>query len=70
MEILNVREVQKLFPKNYKTVWGDKEISFIANRLVSLTGMRIGEVLGLRGEFVFANYILVCGQYGEFGYKP
>jgi integrase len=70
MEILNVLEVQKMFPKDYKAIWGDNEISYIANRLASLTGMRIGEILGLRGEFVFDNYILVCGQYGEFGYKP
>jgi integrase len=32
--------------------------------------MRIGEVLGLRGEYVFDDYIHVCGQYGEFGYGP
>ena len=32
--------------------------------------MRAGEILGLRGEFVFDNYILVCGQYGQFGYLP
>ena len=60
--------MQKLFPKNYKAVWGDKEIAYIANRLGSLTGMRIGEILGLRGEFVFDKHILVCGQYGEYGY--
>jgi integrase len=69
MEILTAQEVHKMFPKNYKAVW-DKEIPYIANRLASITGMRIGEVLGLRGEFVFDKYILVCGQYGEFGYKP
>ena len=68
IEILTVQEVQKLFPKNYKEVWGDRELVYIANRLASLTGMRIGEILGLRGEFVFADYIYVCGQYGEFGY--
>jgi integrase len=70
LEILTVQEVQKLFPKNYKSVWGDKEIPYIANRLASFTGMRIGEVLGMRGEFVFDDYLQVCGQYGEFGYKP
>jgi integrase len=68
LEILTVEEVHKLFPKDYKTVWGEKEIAYTANRLASLTGMRIGEILGLRGEFVFDNFILVCGQYGEFGY--
>jgi integrase len=68
LEILTVEEVHRLFPDNYKTVWGDQEIAYTANRLASLTGMRIGEIMGLRGEFVFESHILVCGQYGEFGY--
>jgi integrase len=70
LEILTVKEVQKLFPKNYKTVWGERETAYVANRLASLTGMRIGEILGLRGEYVFDKHIFVCGQYGEFGYIP
>jgi integrase len=69
-EILTLDEVQKLFPKNYKTIWDDREIAYVANRLGSLTGMRIGEILGLRGEFVYDNYILVCGQYPKYGYLP
>jgi integrase len=70
IEIITVEEVQKLFPKNWKTVWGDKEIAYIANRLASLTGMRAGEIMGLRGEYVFDDYIYVCGSYGEYGYGP
>jgi integrase len=69
IEILTVAEVQKMFPeKNYLPIWEDKEIAYIANRLASLTGMRIGEILGLRGEYVFDKYIYVCGQFGAFGY--
>jgi len=67
-EILTPLEVKKLFPANYKKVWNN-ELAYIANRLGSLTGMRIGEILGLRGEYVFEKHIYVCGQYGEFGYK-
>jgi integrase len=70
IEIITVEEVRRLFPENYQTVWGGKEIAYAANKLASLTGMRSGEILGLRGEFVFDNYILVCGQYGPFGYLP
>jgi integrase len=70
IEIITVEEVQKLLPKNWKTVWGDKEIAYTANRLASLTGMRAGEILGLRGEYVFDKYIYVCGSYGEYGYGP
>jgi integrase len=69
MEIFKVGEVQKLFPKNYKAVWNN-EISYIANRLASLSGMRIGEIMGLKGEYVYEDYILVCGQYGDYGYLP
>jgi integrase len=70
LEILTVEEVRKLYPKNYTAVWGDRKIAYAANRLASLTGMRIGEILGLRGEYVFDDYIVVCGQYGDKGYKP
>jgi len=30
--------------------------------------MRIGEILGLRGEYVYDKYIKVCGQYTKHGY--
>ena len=70
MEILTVEEAQKLFPDDYAAVWGDKEAAYIANKLASLTGMRIGEILGMRGEFVFDDYIYVCGQYTRYGYGP
>jgi integrase len=69
MEIITMEEVHKLFPENFKSVWGNKEINYAANKLASLTGMRAGEILGLRGEYVFDDYILVCGQYGDYGYK-
>jgi integrase len=46
------------------------ELAKMANFLAACTGMRIGEVLGLRGEFVFADFIRVQGQYGVSGYGP
>jgi integrase len=46
------------------------ELARMANFLAACTGMRIGEVLGLRGEFVFADFIRVQGQYGASGYGP
>jgi integrase len=42
----------------------------IPNFLAACTGMRIGEVLGLRGKYVFADFIRVQGQYGKHGYGP
>jgi integrase len=46
------------------------ELARMANFLAACTGMRIGEVLGLRGECVFADFIRVQGQYGKHGYGP
>ena len=69
IEILKLEEVRSLFPKDYRSVWGDKEIAYAANLLASITGMRIAEIMGLRGEYVFDNYIPVCGQYGADGYR-
>jgi integrase len=68
VDILTTDEVNMLFPKNPLPIWSGKEIVYIANRLASLTGMRIGEIVGLRGEFIFDNYIRVCGQFGLYGY--
>jgi hypothetical protein len=37
--------------------------------LAALTGLRIGELAGMRGEFVFDDYISICGQWSkEYGY--
>jgi len=69
IQILTPDEVARLFPKRYKSIWGGKEIAYAANRLASLTGMRIGEILGLRGEFVSDKFIYVCGQYTDKGYQ-
>jgi integrase len=69
MELLTPDEVRRLFPLDWGRVWAD-DIAYVANKLAACTGMRIGEVLGLRGEYVFDDYICVCAQYGEFGYGP
>jgi integrase len=67
--ILTIEEMGKLFPKDWKSVW-DNETIYKANRLASCTGMRIGELRGLRGRYVFDDYIHVCGQYTHrHGYR-
>jgi integrase len=65
--ILTLEEVRKLFGKDTGTVWGSSCVC-TANKLAAFTGMRIGEILGLRGEDVFEDYIRVCGQYGRYGF--
>jgi integrase len=68
-KILTLEEIRKLFPAQWNRVW-DNWIAYKANRLAAGTGMRIGEIRGLRGEYVFDDYILVAGQYTRRGYKP
>jgi integrase len=67
--ILTADEIRKLFPARWKTVW-DNRVAYKANRLAAGTGMRIGEIRGLRGEHIHEDYIQVAGQYTRKGYKP
>jgi integrase len=66
-EILNRDEVRELFCGEWSDKWDDYTY-YVMNKLAACTGMRIGELLGLRGEFVFDNYINVCGQWTRYGY--
>jgi integrase len=65
--ILTPDEVRKLFPAEWETVW-DERVFYVLNKLAACTGMRLGELLGLRGEFVYETYIDVCAQYSRYGY--
>jgi integrase len=67
IEILTPDEVRKLFPADWGDVW-DNYLLYLFNKLAACTGMRIGEILGLRGDCVFDSYIKVCGQYGRHGF--
>jgi integrase len=67
--ILTLEEIRKLFPAQWDTVW-DNRVAYKANRLAAGTGMRIGEIRGLRGEHIHEDYIQVAGQYTRKGYKP
>ncbi|MDR2246700.1 MAG: tyrosine-type recombinase/integrase [Treponema sp.] len=51
-------------------MWGDDRVSYLGNKLAACTGMRASEILGLRGEYIYDEYIHVCAQYDEYGYRP
>jgi integrase len=70
IEIITKEELRRLFPKNAMQIWQGREIAYIANRLASLTGMRPGEVLALKGVYLYERYIYVCASFGEQGYGP
>jgi integrase len=67
IEILTPEEARAMFPADWRGVWSD-ETHCILNKLAACTGMRIGELLGLRGEYVFNGYVTVAGQHGRYGY--
>jgi integrase len=66
--ILTLEELRRLFPADWRAVW-DNAVICKAHKLAACTGMRISELRGLRGEYVFGDYIYVCGQYTRLGYK-
>jgi integrase len=66
--ILTLEELRKLFPSDWRTDW-DNAVIYKAHKLAACTGMRISELRGLQGKYVFADYIFVCGQYTRHGYK-
>jgi integrase len=66
--ILTLEELGKLFPADWTNIW-DNAVIYRAHRLAACTGMRISELRGLRGEYVFEDYIYVCGQYTRHGYR-
>jgi integrase len=69
IKIITPEEFKKLFVKDWKRVWDNDRISYTANKLAALTGMRSSEVLGVKGEYVFADHIYLCKQYDEYGYR-
>jgi integrase len=54
IKIITPEEFRKLFTGDWKRVWDNDRISYTANKLAALTGMRACEVLGLKGGFVFS----------------
>jgi len=65
--ILSVEEAKKLLAPDWFKLW-ETRIVYIAHRLGACTGIRISELMGLRKEHIFENYICIKGQYTAFGY--
>jgi integrase len=69
IKIITPAEFKKLFVGKWQGVWDHDHISYTANKLAALTGMRACEVLGLRGGFVYDDHIYLCKQFDEYGYR-
>ncbi|GHU18094.1 hypothetical protein FACS1894163_09750 [Spirochaetia bacterium] len=70
IKIISQDEFKALFLNDWRGVWKNDRLTYLANKLAALTGMRSCEVLGLRGEYVFEDHIYICAQYDEYGYRP
>jgi integrase len=69
VEVLTLEEVNRLFPMEYTDVWNSR-IFYTLYKLACCTGMRIGELIGLKGSCVFDNCISVEAQYSKaYGYR-
>jgi integrase len=64
VKIITFEEAQKLFPDRWSDVW-DNYTCYVANKLAAFTGMRFGEVLGVRSECVHEGYLDVGMQYSD-----
>jgi integrase len=69
IKIITPEEFKKLFVDDWRRVWDNDLISYTANKLAALTGMRASEVLGLKGAFVYDDHIYLCKQFDEYGYR-
>jgi integrase len=70
LRIITPEEFKKLFTGDWRRVWENDRINYTANKLAALTGMRVSEVLGLKGGFVYDEHIYLCMQFDEYGYRP
>ena len=66
-ELLGAGDIQKLFGENWEMYW-DKYMYCFMSKLAACTGMRISELVGLKGEYVLDKHIVVFGQHTKYGY--
>jgi integrase len=68
-KIITQDEFKTMFVDNWRKVWDNDLLMCTAHKLAALTSMRCSEVLGLKGEYVFDNYLYLCGQFDDYGYR-
>jgi len=67
--IITHDEFKALFVTDWKKIWDNDLLMCTANKLAALTGMRCSEILGLKGEYVFDDYLHLCAQFDDYGYR-
>jgi integrase len=62
--ILSREEIKRLFPDDYSSIWRSK-MHFTLNLTAAMTGIRLGELLGLKYENVLPSYINVVYSWSD-----
>jgi integrase len=70
IKIITPLEFKKLFVNDWRRVWEGNFIACTVNKLAALSGMRVSEILGLKGSCLFDDHIFVCMQHDNYGYRP
>ncbi len=64
--IITPEEINALFNKDaLLSIWKGERVFFVASLLGVATGLRQGEVRGLRNQDVHQDYVAVCGSWEE-----
>ncbi|MDR0444061.1 MAG: site-specific integrase [Treponema sp.] len=62
-QLITHEEFTTMFVNDWKRVWNKDVLLCTANKLAALTGMRVSEILGIKGVDVFDDHIFVAIQY-------
>ena len=66
IRIMTIEEAKKLINLLNEC---DNKIVYLANKLAACTGLRMGELLGLRGECVLVDHLLIKGTISGRNYS-
>ncbi|GBU28509.1 integrase [Treponema sp. R8-4-B8] len=69
IKIITPLEFKKLFVGDWRKVWENSHITCTVNKVAALSGMRVSEILGLKGSCLFDDHIYVCMQHDNYGYR-
>ena len=62
-KLVTREEFNKLFGKDWKKAWNKDLLLCTANKLAALTGMRVSEIIALKGNCIHNTHIYVASQY-------
>jgi integrase len=64
--ILTIEEARTLLdPARVSEIWSGNQVYYSASLLAAVTGMRLGEVLALKGSDIFPDHVHVAGSWAS-----